>query len=284
MNDEAIQDSLFQEPLGERLRIARQQAGLAREQVGAQLKLPVAIVEAIEREDWARLGAPIYVRSYVGSYLRLLGLPASLLELATAEKSSPPLVTLATRSRMRHTIDTSVRNIVYLVMTAVLVVPVVLVARHYQARDRVQDLVLDPGAASERALAMPTLGDARVPPAAGSVEVDSQQGSAGAHEPVMASIAAFPKTVPPGALVLTFHDESWIEVLDRRGERLERGLVAAGGERRYDPAQIGRITLGNAGGVDVSNAGRTIDLAPFRSANVARFAVSSDGTPAPAAN
>ena len=150
--DEAqgTQESLFQEPLGMRLRIAREKAGLTREQVGAQLKLPVAVVDAMEREDWARLGAAVYVRSYVGSYQRLLGLPAELPAAATAGASAPPLVTLATRSRLRYTIDNSLRNVVYLVMTAVLVVPVVLVTRHYQSRDRVQELTLDPTGQFER--------------------------------------------------------------------------------------------------------------------------------------
>ena len=144
----ATQDGLFPDPLGLRLRLAREQAGLTIEQVGARLRLPTAIVEAMEREDWARLGAAIYVRSYVGGYLKLLGLPEALLAQAVvAEPPPPPLVTLATRSRMRHAFDTSLRNAVYLVMTAVLVVPVVLVARHYQSRDRVQDLTLD-GAAT----------------------------------------------------------------------------------------------------------------------------------------
>ncbi len=294
MNEEVMQDSLFQDPLGVRLRVAREDAGLSREQVGSQLKLPVAIVEAMEREDWPRLGAPVYVRSYVGSYLRLLGLPAVLLEQATAEKPAPPLVTLATRSRMRHTLDTSVRNLVYLVMTAVLVVPVVLVARHYQARERVQDLTLDPGAAegtpadpaveiiAAPVVSLPAPPLPSDPPVAG---VDTTATSAApAPDPVMASMAPFPKAEASAGLVLRFRDESWLEVMDAQGRRIERGLVAAGDERRYDAGQIGGITLGNADGVEVSHAGRDVDLAPFRSANVARFAVSSDGAPAPAAD
>ena len=56
----STQESLFQDPLGVRLRLAREQAGLTIENVGAQLRLPTAIVDAMEREDWARLGATIY--------------------------------------------------------------------------------------------------------------------------------------------------------------------------------------------------------------------------------
>ena len=47
MSSEVIQEVLFQEPIGVRLRRGREQAGLSIEQVGQQLKLPVAIVQAM---------------------------------------------------------------------------------------------------------------------------------------------------------------------------------------------------------------------------------------------
>ena len=313
MNDASMQDSLFPEPLGTRLRAAREHAGLSTEQAAGQLRLPVAIIEAMEREDWARLGAPVYVRSYLGSYLRLLGLPQAMLTMAKVSVEEPQLVTLAPRSKMRHTLDRSLRNGVYLVMTAVLVVPVFLVARHYQARDRVQELTLETEAvpAAELAPALATAEPVGAPPPAVSAGPDAlaatgatttatglpaagpapgpivdpaPAAAATGPDPVMASMAPFPKPTEPGALILTFHGESWIDILGPDGRRIERGLVAAGTERRFMPGDVARITLGNADGVEVEYAGRDIDLTPYRSANVARFAVSSDGAPAPAAN
>ena len=115
----------------------------------------------------------------------------------------------------------------------------------------------------------------------------------------MASMAPFQKsgkpalpTVPaapaPQAasddLVLRFTGESWIDVTDAQGQRVERGLVEAGAERRYVPGQVANITLGNADAVEVLRDGKPVDLAPYRAANVARFAVSSSGEPAPAGN
>ena len=79
-------------------------------------------------------------------------------------------------------------------------------------------------------------------------------------------------------LVLKFRDQSWLEVLDSSGQRVERDLVAAGSERRFGVGQVSHITLGNADAVDVSQGGRAVDLAPFREANVARLTLSSEGT------
>ena len=47
MSSESTQEVLFQDPIGLRLRLAREKAGLTVEQVGQQLKLPVAIVQAM---------------------------------------------------------------------------------------------------------------------------------------------------------------------------------------------------------------------------------------------
>ncbi|MBY4594902.1 DUF4115 domain-containing protein [bacterium BD-1] len=291
MSTEGMQEALFQDPIGMRLRAARTKAGLSVEQAGQQLRLPVAIIEAMEREDWARLGAPIYVRSYLGSYLRLVGLPDTLAEQVATTKPAPPLVTMASRSRMRRTFDRSVRNLVYLVMTAVLVVPVVLVARHYQAAERAPSLTLDTDPSS----LPPALADVAPPPApevrvaepATTPEPAAPATRETGPDPVMASMAPFQKQAPAAAdvaegLLLRFTGQSWIDVTDASGARIERGLVDAGAERRYAPGQVAHITLGNAEAVQVLHGGEPVDLAPYRAANVARFTVSSSGEPAPA--
>jgi cytoskeleton protein RodZ len=287
MSSEDTQEVLFQDPIGIRLRQGREKAGLSLEQAGQQLKLPVAIVEAMERDDWPRLGAPIYVRSYLGSYLRLVGLPAHLAEQVAQNKPTPELVTLGGSSRVRHALNHSMRNLVYLVMTAVLVLPVVLVVRHYQSERPAEvltfephtDVVAAPNLAAEPAPLPPPVSEpTAVAPAATPAETAGPA-------PVMASMAPFQKPAAADAgLLLRFDGESWVDVVDASGARVERGLVAAGSERRYAPGQVARITLGNADAVEVSFAGATIDLAPYRAANVARFAVSSSGEPAAAGN
>lgn len=287
MSSEGRQEALFEEPIGLRLRAAREKNGLSQEQAGQQLRLPVAIIDAMEREDWARLGAPIYVRSYLGSYLRLLGLPQELAGPVLAPAPAPVLVPMASRSRLRRTLDKSLRNAVYLVMTAVLVVPVVLVARHYQNVDRPLPLTLEPDPS-----VLPAL-EPGLDPVASRVEAQPVPGPVDAGpEPVMASMAPVPAKTPspdPSAmadagdgLVLRFSGESWLEVNDPQGRRLERALLKAGAERRYADGEVGYITLGNAGAVEVLHDGEPLDLAPFRAANVARFTVSSGGEPQPA--
>jgi cytoskeleton protein RodZ len=302
MTHDVTQEALFQDPIGLRLRQARESQSLSVAQVAQQLKLPVAIVEAMERDDWQRLGAPVYVRSYLGSYLRLVCLPETIAEQAAQSKPTPQLVPMGTRSRMRRVLDQSVRNAVYLLMTAVLVIPVVLVARHYQSAQPPKQLALDtpstftpaePVAALPAPLPLPegevALADAAVVPAAPTpgpapAEAGDAVEAGNGPDPVMASMApSFKRESSPG-LQLTFREESWIEVLDAEGRRVERGLVAGGDVRRYAAGQVARITLGKADAVEVSFAGKPVDLSPYRAADVARFTVSSTGQPAPPGN
>ena len=100
----------------------------------------------------------------------------------------------------------------------------------------------------------------------------------------MASMAPSFKREEQAGLLLSFREESWIEVLDAQGRRVERGLVAGGDVRRYAAGQVARITLGKADAVEVSFAGKPVDMTPYRAADVARFTVSSTGQPAPPGN
>jgi len=289
-----FQDSLFADPLGLRFRHLREKARWSKESVAQQLKLPTAVIDAIEREDWARLGAPIYIRSYVGSYARLLGLPPETAEDIIRDKPMPELVYTGSSSGAKRLLDRSLRNIAYLVMTIVIVGSVVMLVMHFQAPSGVvQVLPLDPPVPAEKsqiskrvvvsspaANPLPPATAAAVPP----VAVAPTSANANGNEtPVLASLAPpMPVASTTGNdLVLKFRDQSWLEVLDASGQRVERGLVAAGSERHFGNGQVSHITVGNADVVDVSQGGRPVDLTPFREANIARLSLTSQGTIAP---
>jgi cytoskeleton protein RodZ len=78
-------------------------------------------------------------------------------------------------------------------------------------------------------------------------------------------------------VVMRFHGDSWVDIVDRNGAHIERGLVPAGTERRYAGGSVAEVTLGNSSAVEVVSGGIAVDLSPFREANVAHFTVSSEG-------
>src|SRR3546814_16858306 len=68
---------------GQRLRAAREAAGLSVAEVASRLKPPSRFIEALEAEEWDRIGSPVFVRGPLRSYSRLLGLPVPPVQMAS---------------------------------------------------------------------------------------------------------------------------------------------------------------------------------------------------------
>ncbi|MFA5684231.1 MAG: RodZ domain-containing protein [Lysobacteraceae bacterium] len=274
-----------QQALGERLRQARLARDASAAQAAAELRMPQAMIDAMERGDLSRLGASIYARGYLRGYARWLGLPQDdvdiVLEPLQAE-SPPPLHSASRISHGRYLMERYARRAVYIVLTASIVVPVVWLATQERlpvdpvALRSLDSLPLAPQAAGESGKA--TLG--AVDPAA----IGPPETMAG-DSPVVASFTSFlgkraaprPEAVPvaPGWRMV-FRGDSWVEIIDRDGQRLEFGVIRAGSEREFAAGTVARVALGNASVVDVFHAGQPVSIAPFQRANVARFAVSSE--------
>ncbi len=276
MTIESFQDTLFEDPVGLRFRHAREKARSSLESVAQQLKLPVAVIEAIEREDWARLGAPIFARSYIGSYAKLLGLPASLADDVVRGKPTPQLVSIGSGAPARRTVGRGVMNLAYLAMTILIVGSVVMLAVYFQSpRRSAEVLPLDPPSVDAGSTAVePKSNPVGGGVIAGTAVVPMEPA------PVMASPITPPSIgVAPSSneIVLRFRGESWVEIVDQAGTQIERGLVPAGTERHFAAGQVAHVTLGDAKAVDVELDSAPLDLTPYSEANVARFTVSSEG-------
>lgn len=285
MTIESFQDTLFEDPIGLRFRHAREKARWSLESVAQQLKLPVAVLDAIEREDWVRLGAPIFVRSYVGSYARFLGLPTTLADDVVRGKPAPQLVTIGIAPPARRAFDRGLMNLAYLALTVLIVAAVVMLAMYFQSpRRTAQAVPLDPpGLIAEAPPTMQSAGtfvDAGAPSDAGDVAASLALMAPGAAESP-ASAGALPASGNDGEMLIRFVGDSWVEIVDHEGRAVERGMMLAGDERRFPPEQLSRVTLGDAASVEVRLGGKPVDLSPYREANVARFTVSSAGGLAP---
>lgn len=260
--------------VGERLRVAREQAGLRLADVASRLRMQIRVVEALEAEDWGRLGAQVFVRGQLRSYLRLLGLPESLADtVPAATEVRPPELTPRTYTPpMQRVLDKAMGRAVYVVITALIVVPVWVATRQH---------VDDTG---EITASLGVLGD------------DAAPSQPAGPRPVTASLGALPKratapvpTAEPaarnqaGRLTLRFSGPSWVEIVGHDGRRIESAEIPAGQQREFATADVHRIVLGNAGAVEVLRDGVVQDLSEFRRSNVARFEVSSDRGFAPVA-
>ena len=244
---------------GQRLKQAREAAGMSIDDVAARLHMPARIVRSLEAEDWSRLGAPVFVRGQVRSYSRLMGLVTApmmeALDIGPVEPSR--LVSRTHTPKAQWWAEQIGRRLVYIVLTLFLVAPAWVATRQHLS---------NAGDAAPLDLPVDAIGQAK-PATPATLRT------------VVASMA--PVAAPPAAandIVIRTRGESWITVTGIDGGNLEQGLVPAGSERRYAAAQVARLTIGNASAVEVEHQGRKVDLGGFSRANVARFTVSSDGS------
>ncbi len=59
--------------IGEHLRGARERLGLGVIQVAERLHVDVAVIEALENDQFAQIGPPVFVRGHLRHYAQLLG-------------------------------------------------------------------------------------------------------------------------------------------------------------------------------------------------------------------
>ena len=260
---------------GEQLRKAREAAGLSLDQVAGQLRMPQQVVAALEAEQWSRLGASVFVRGQLRSYARLLKVDlGGLLEQARIAPVEPPkLVSHTHTPRLRRAAENIGRRAVYVVITAVLAVPVWYVISGNSNSAPPSTASLDVVPAPAPAVA----GQSITPVQAAATAPAADTG------PYIASMApmARPAAVAPSALTLSFKGDSWVDITAPDGTTVEKALIRAGESRSFATGQVGRMVLGNAAEVEVQQAAGNVDLAPYKRGNVARFTVSSEGSVAP---
>lgn len=279
-----------------RLKAARLQQGLEIDALARELKNPRAVLESIERGEWARLGAPVFARHLVGRYASRLGVTVDLDQVAQRIEA-PVLRPQVSVSRIGRLADLSMRNAAY-VGGSLLVLPLVYLALSRTATGPVEYRSLDPVPSTVVAPALPrgrVIEGGAPPPGEGMAETaevrpsvpssavgagamgpDAAPGATPPPTPVAASLAGVLPAVPQ--LELRFVGESWIEVFDRDGGVVERALAREGESRRFAASDVGRVTIGNVEATEVVLNGSRVNLDAVRAANVARFALSSEGS------
>jgi cytoskeleton protein RodZ len=234
---------------GARLRGAREKQGLTVLQAAEKLHVDARTLEALEAEDFAALGAEVYVRGHLRRYAEFIGeSPAELQELyaSSTQAARPDL----TRIPRREPGNGAMRLVLLGLAGFALVVLLWWV--------------------------LTTPGEKPQPLAAAAPPVPSAsatQTTAGAADEVTSAAPA-----RPTQLALQFSALSWVEVSDATGRRLLQGLYAAGSTRTLSGAAPLRVILGNAPAVALRVNDQAVTLAGLvRHDGSARLLIDGDG-------
>ncbi|HEY6126296.1 MAG TPA: RodZ domain-containing protein [Steroidobacteraceae bacterium] len=256
--------------IGERLRAGRERSGLSIAAAAEKLHLDAKVIEALEADRFAELGASVYVRGHLRRYGDFVGEAGpELVGLYAARDARPPPPDLTQIPQAERRADPRrlVTPFVGLSCAAVLLVAIWWV------------LAGSRSGSSEVATALPT------PVVQPDIEVAANTAPGVATPVSMASSTPVtpPATAPAGSAVTTpaaaaqpkreevaparetrlkldLTNDSWVEVYDSRGERLFFDVASAGSVQSVSGRGPLRVVLGHAAGVSVEVDGQSREI------------------------
>lgn len=311
MNETAMPDAATQAPEvaapmpGAILLEERRRQSLSVTDVARQLKLSPRQVEALERDDYAALPGPVFVRGFMRNYARMLGVDAEPLlrsveaTLAPGKSDTPvepgpvPRPGQTAASAATEMPGSGGRNRMPLYVVSAVII---LVTAYVATRDRTPPLApMDvpvvatptevPSAipapaeppATEPAASDPNPAPVAAVPVPAPAPVVPQAATSGTATP--ATSTAAPADAPAELSVgrsgpemrLRFERESWVEVRNGNGNVIFAQLSPAGSVRIVRGLPPLSLVVGNASGVTLTFKGKAVDLAPHTRTDVARL-------------
>jgi cytoskeleton protein RodZ len=271
--------------VGQILREAREAQGLALENAAIRLHLMQRQIEAMEADDFASLGQPVFARGFVRNYARLLGLvPEGLLARMEGAPAEPATVSPLPAPSFRSWLTSPW---LLLLLLGGLLLGAIPVALYWWLNSDVEEPPAPAPVQQSRAAPAPVPAPAAAPEKepVPAMEVPLAAPPAVLPEAVPAGPAAVPPAVPAdagapaapvpgtakGALHLEFGADSWAEIKDASGNMLVRKLNPAGSSVDVSGTPPFNLVIGNAAQAKLTYNGRPIDLKPFVDVTVARF-------------
>jgi hypothetical protein len=231
--------------LGDEFRSAREARGLSLSDVAERLHIRSVYLAAIEDEDWKAIGAPVYIRGFMRTYARFLGIDAedAVARFSTSAGAAAAATTAPARVDDRPKIRTSSgerRSPSVLAILAVLVAVAVVAYVGYAYMSGAKS----PG--TPVALASADGGDA-------PVATDSPTETIGAAP--VPTIRPTPAVHKRG-LSVRITQTSWLRItID--GTVATEGTFPPGTAKSFT-GNVADVRAGNAGGVELAVNGRPV--------------------------
>ena len=279
--------------IGKRLAKAREEAGMDLQAIATELHLRVEVIQAIEAGDESVLPAAAFIRGYVRSYARCVGLDDVALVAGLPQAvEHRPVPRRGPGKRYRAPSIPLGRFLVWGLVLSVLIVVVLYgvpaVERLWsgQQSQPVDNTLQLPQSGFESpdvdALALPGNGgeETSSSPEAPAETSDDDNESADSVVPLpvhvkeevedAAPVSDITDSAGPAELTLRFSQDSWVEMTSR-DRKLVVGTQREGTERTVRAEPPIDILLGNAPAVEMHWRGKPFDITPYQRGKVARI-------------
>lgn len=273
--------------VGEVLRAAREAKGWSVPEVANRLRLMNRQIEAIESNDFAALGEPVFARGFVRNYARLMGLnPEAMLVTMRDDTLIAPVEVGQTLSLVMPGNWFTSRWLIagLLALLALVVVPIGLYAWLNSDAENVV-ISLPPSPQPSPVIASPVTAPTAIAEAGQitepAVDATPAPDSAMNTTPGPTTMTTAPEPLPTpksaptvaSALRFQFDADAWVEVKDGSGSVLQRKMNRKGSALTLLGQPPFTLEVGNASKVRMSYNGRPHDLKPYSVGNVARFSL-----------
>jgi cytoskeleton protein RodZ len=272
---------------GSALKAERERRGLSAQKAADEMHLDRWVIDALETDDYQRIGPTVYAKGHLKKYAALLGLPAAEI-LAGFESRAPsraeapaagPSMLLSTRG---DSPSSGRLTLIQIGAGAVVAVALGLLWwRPWHAHAKIPGAA-PPVASLQTAPADKPVESSIVATAAAAPAATEVAAPTPVADPGPATGTDSPAATVPGAgrarLRLSFSADSWVDIHDASGKRTFAGNGLANSVKTISgPAPL-RVYLGVGSGVQLEINDRAVAIGPqFFAGDVARFEAGADG-------
>jgi cytoskeleton protein RodZ len=275
--------------LGDRLKAERERRELSAQKAADELHLDAWVIDALEAEDYERIGPSVYAKGHLKRYATLLGLPALEFLAAYEARVQAPKLPAHQTANVRLTADTrAVNNLPWAPIAgsvaAVLLILGVLWWKPWHQRRAApaggrspavsltsSPSAAPPGYAADSESASPMADDQ---PAAGPMV----RAPAARDPPAAAPVAVAAAGMGHARLRMSFSADSWVDVHDAAGHVAFSGNGRANSVKTVEGVAPLRVYLKSVSGVQLEINNRAVAIGPqFVSGDAARFEAGADG-------
>jgi len=247
--------------LGERFRAARESRGLSLSDVSEQIRIRSIYLAAIEEENWTVIGAPVYIRGFLRTYARFLGLDPE--EVVATFNGAPPSAAAApargtaaelppfarVASAAQPEAGPASRRGSWLVWAAALVAVllVAFVVYNELTMHRESASTTNTGSIAVAPSPAPSQAESSSPFPAGASPLPSAASPA---------VSPSPGVDGPNSIALVLSQPSWLRVTVDGNVSME-GTFPAGTSKSFH-GKTALVRIGNAGGVEIYVNGKDV--------------------------
>jgi cytoskeleton protein RodZ len=272
--------------IGERLRAGRERAGLSSAAAAEKLHLDNKVIESLEADRFAELGASVYVRGHLRRYGDFVGEPGlELVEIydkSRAVRPPAPDLTQIPQAERRSDPRRLKTPLLGLGSAAVLALAIWWILSGSGPGE--EQVAADPAkseVSSNEVTAVPDVSELAGPPGPAANVAQPTPAPTPVPTPAPAREEAA-KPEPPARLTrvrLQLASESWIEIYDSRGEKLFYDIASAGSVQSVEGRAPLRVELGSSAGVIVEVDGQSREIpSAALDGEGARFVVNRSGS------